>query len=226
MSRLKLATASRSLKFLLIHGANRVQAQPADRRRRKKSPGEFPGDRRNRPLQSMAVDFVCCCAAAGGSGHCPVVCCPAAAGGCRLSLPGKPENSGTLIYGSRIRRKNRRQQVGPGTARRRIRELESMVPEFVSEPAAASGSRPCRPAASGCRLSLPAASGSRHCRPGRQLRRENVFLGEERFPWRRFYGMMNKIHSLRNSACEKIFCKSKRVLSDIPYDRIGTEDEP
>ena len=30
---------------------------------------------------------------------------------------GKPENSGTPIYGSRIRRQNRRQQVEPGTAR-------------------------------------------------------------------------------------------------------------
>ena len=39
---------------------------------------------------------------------------------------------------------------------RRIRELKFMVPEFVSEPAAASGSRPCRPAAGGCRHCLPA----------------------------------------------------------------------
>ena len=71
-----------------------------------------PENRRNRPLQSMAVDFVCCCAAAGGcrlslpaaSGCRPCrpenrrnrplqfmavdfVCCCAAAGGCRLSLP-------------------------------------------------------------------------------------------------------------------------------------------
>ena len=42
---------------------------------------------------------------------------PAAAGGCRLSLPGNPENSGSSIYASRIRRQNRRQQVEPGTAR-------------------------------------------------------------------------------------------------------------
>ena len=31
--------------------------------------------------------------------------------------PGKPQNSGTQIYGSRIRRQNRRQQVEPGPAR-------------------------------------------------------------------------------------------------------------
>ena len=30
--------------------------------------------------------------------------------------PGKPENSGVLVYGSRIRRLPRRQQVGAGTA--------------------------------------------------------------------------------------------------------------
>ena len=29
---------------------------------------------------------------------------------------GKPENSGVLVYGSRIRRQNPRQQVGAGTA--------------------------------------------------------------------------------------------------------------
>ena len=43
------------------------------------------------------------------------------------------KNSGTPIYGSRIR----------------------------VAPAAATGCRPCRPAASGCRLSLPAAKGTR-----------------------------------------------------------------
>ena len=59
-----------------------------------------------------------------------------------------------------------RQQVGAGSACRqsaarpqirRIRELQSMVPGFVFYSAAASGSRPCRPAAaSACRLNLPA----------------------------------------------------------------------
>ena len=44
---------------------------------------------------------------------------PAAAGGCRLSLPGNPENSGSSIYASRIRRQNRRQQVAVGPADRR-----------------------------------------------------------------------------------------------------------
>ena len=69
--------------------------------------------RRNRPLQSMAVDFVCCCAAAGGSGHCPVVCCPAAAGGagsaCRFPCVAlsqglqNTKKSTALIYGGRFR---------------------------------------------------------------------------------------------------------------------------
>ena len=66
-------------------------------------------------------------AAASGTGHCPA----AAASGCRLSLPesatptrdfqklsGNPQNSGSPIYASRIRRLNPRQQVEPGTARR------------------------------------------------------------------------------------------------------------
>ena len=46
----------------------------------------FPGipeNRRIRGLQSMVPEFVCCPAAASGTGH-----CPAAASGCRLSLPG------------------------------------------------------------------------------------------------------------------------------------------
>ena len=75
----------------------------------------------------MAVDFVCCCAAAGGSGHCPVVCCPAAAGGCRLSLPFPLR--GTITGSSEYEEIDRsnlwrsiscaaaRQQVVPGTAR-------------------------------------------------------------------------------------------------------------
>ena len=75
---------------------------------------------------------------------------PAAATKCRLSLPrvgsadmnfpgnpGKPKNSGTLMYGSRIRRENPRQQVAVGTA-------DSSIGYAV---------------ASGCRLSLPGEGG-------------------------------------------------------------------
>ena len=40
---------------------------------------------------------------------------------------------------------------------RRNQPLQSMAAGFVCYPAAAGGCRPCRPAASGCRLSLPAA---------------------------------------------------------------------
>ena len=75
------------------------------------------------------------------------VCCPAAASGCRLSLPDRQstkdfvdsENSGILIYGSRIRRQNPRQQVAVGPA----------------DPAAASGCRPCLPGGSKWLSALP-----------------------------------------------------------------------
>ena len=58
-----------------------------------------------------------------------------------------------------------RQQVAPGTARRRNQPLQCMAADFVCCPAAASGSRPCRPAAGGSGHRPAAASGSRPCRP-------------------------------------------------------------
>ena len=69
----------------------------------------IPENRRNWGLQFMVPNFVCC---------------PAAASGCRPCLPDRQstkdfvdsENSGILIYGSRIRRQNPRQQVGAGSA--------------------------------------------------------------------------------------------------------------
>ena len=58
---------------------------------------------------------------------------------------------------------------------RRIRRLQFMADEFVSEPAAGSGCRPSRPAASGSRLSLPEPPPAR---PSRQ--RRQVFSGSSR----------------------------------------------
>ena len=143
----------------------------------------------------MVPNFVCCPAAASGCRP-----CRPEASGCRLSLPDRQstkdfvdsENSGILIYGSRIRRQNPRQQVGAGSAcrsscgvlhlilsKRRILRLQFMAEGFVLASAAASGCRPCRPGGSRWLSALPtrrqqvavgpadpaAASGCRPCRP-------------------------------------------------------------
>ena len=176
---------------------------------------EFPENRRIRELQFMAPEFVARMRGSkwvqaqpagksretgefGNSNlwfpNSSIGC--AAASGCRLNLPGtpgKPQNSGTPIYGSRIRRQNRRQQVCAGSAcrefpeNRRIRELQFMAPEFVArmrgskwvqaQPAGKSretgefgssnlwlpNSSPGCAAATGRRHCRPAVSGTGHC---------------------------------------------------------------
>ena len=55
--------------------------------------------------------------------------------------PGKPENSGTQIYGSRIRRENRRQQLSVGTADRPCRPGTACPEEVCSADLSFPGNR-------------------------------------------------------------------------------------
>ena len=116
--------------------SNRVQAQPAEPLSRFQRQQVAPGTarRRNQPLQCMAADFVCCPAAAGGAGS---ACRTNFGGGlgereAERSLPqpasavpiinpqeilADSKNSGTPIYGSRIRdrmRGSKRNRALPG----------------------------------------------------------------------------------------------------------------
>ena len=44
--------------------------------------------------------------------------------------------------------------------------------------------------------------------------------------FRGFDGTMDKIYFLETALAKNFLQKSKRVLSDIPYDKIGTEEKP
>ena len=147
-----------------------VAVGPADRQRRQKFSGE---NRRNQPLQFMAAGFVLYPAVSGSRQRRLII---------RKESCGFEEFGNSNLWFSNSCQ-NPRQQVEPGTARsvgpadrqrrpsihgefRGFGEFGNSnlwFPNSSPEPAVASGSRHCRPAASGCRLSLP--EGIRGTRP-------------------------------------------------------------
>ncbi len=91
--------------------------------------------------------------------------------------PGKPEKLGTPVYGSQFRVPSGGSKWNRTLPGAEFGNLNLWFPNSSLEPAAATGcrlslpaaggSRPCRPAASACRLGLASPSPSCRCRRGR-----------------------------------------------------------